>query len=389
MSRALILEDLSIWDGDKLLDADSVRLGNGLIEAVGTSAALSAEHSRAERRSLSGAFLMPGLMDAHVHLVLDPERRTPPGRDEVPDLGAMRERAGAMVRAGITTARDLGGGHHRELALRDEINRGETQGPRLLCAGQPVTSVGGHCHFWGGEAAGAPAMCVVADRQLTAGADLLKVMATGGRMTGGSKPLLPQFSAEELAVFKAHAAAAGVPVAAHCHGTAGISAAVHAGIDTIEHCSWVGEGGWGSDYQPELAAAMARRGLRVSPTINAGWQRMVGTETGRRMGHALNDMIRLGVSVIASTDAGIPGVRHADLPRALAVFRALTETSNAFTLRTATAGAADGMGLSTVAGRISPGLSADLLLLDGNPLEDLSVLQAPLAVWARGQLVTA
>ena len=379
---ATTLTGLRIWDGESFADADAIRIESGRISAVGDASEL---RSNASTISYDGATVVPGLIDAHVHMVLDPERRTTPAADEIPDMAAMRQRAAQMLRAGITTARDLGGGHWRELELRDAIDRGETPGPRLLCAGQPVTSCSGHCHFWGGEAADSAQINNVIGRQIDHGVDLIKVMATGGRMTSGSAPLQPQFSTAQLQQVVARAGDAGLDVAAHCHGTAGIHAAALAGVDTIEHCSWVGSEGWASDYQHEIAELIIEQGARVSPTVNAGWQRMIGNKTGDRVTRALKDMIARGVTLIASTDAGIPGVYHHDLPRALAVFQQLTDASAEFILRTATSQSARALGLADVTGRIATGLSADLLIVDGDPCSDLAALQQPVAVFCRSE----
>jgi len=379
---ATTLTGLRIWDGEEFRDADAIRIEGSRIAAVGDADDLSAD---AKVINYSGATAIPGLIDAHVHMVLDPEQRSPPGRDDVPDMVAMRRRAGDMVQAGITTARDLGGGHWLELALRDDIARASIEGPRLLCAGQPVTSSGGHCHFWGGEANGVDAINAVIDRQLEHQVDLIKVMATGGRMTRGSQPLEPQFTIAQLSQVVTRAEQAGLAVAAHCHGTAGINAAATAGVTTIEHCSWVGKDGWASDYQESVAELIAEGNIGISPTVNAGWQRMLGNATGDRVSHALRDMIGRGIGIIASTDAGIPGVFHHDLPRALDVFQQLTGTSNAFTLATATSRSADVLGLSAVTGRVAAGLSADLLIVDGNPLTDLKDLCRPVGIWVRGK----
>ncbi len=383
-----ILTDLTIWDGDAIVEADTLILRGPRIEGLCRRSALGAGEARAAR-SLAGATALPGLMDAHVHMVLDPSRKDPPGPEEHGDPQAMRERAAMMVRAGITTARDLGGGGWLELDLRDAIARGETPGPRLLCSGQPVTSVGGHCHFWGGEAADLDAARGVIDRQQARGVDLIKVMATGGRFTKGSKPGAPQFPSETLAEIVAYAGTHELPVAAHCHGTAGIDDAVQAGVHTVEHCSWVGEGGWASDYQPAVATRMVERGTWVSPTINAGWQRMIdsNSQTISRMRAALVDMRTRGVPLVASTDAGIPGVFHHQLPEALAVFAAVADLAPDAVLRTATSQAAVALGLAGIVGRLSEGFAADVLVVEGNPLEDLSALTRPIGVWARGESV--
>src|SRR5262249_58303683 len=137
--------------------------------------------------------------DAHGHLALGPARRgaVKDATSDPPDTRAVRARA--MVEAGIPTARDLGGPEFRALALRDRIAAGELVGPRLLCAGQPLTSPKGHCWFWGGEAQGADELCAVVRRQVEHGADWIKVMATGGGLTKGTTPPHSPVEEAELA----------------------------------------------------------------------------------------------------------------------------------------------------------------------------------------------
>lgn len=386
-AQRTILTGLTIWDGEIQSAADTLILAGGRIEAVCQREDLSPADTRAAQ-ALPGCTALPGLIDAHVHMVLDPERQAPPGPDETGEPRAMRERAAAMVRAGITSARDLGGGHWLELDLRDAIHRGEAPGPRLLCAGQPVTTPGGHCHFWGGEAGDYEAAKNVIDRQRARNVDLIKVMATGGRFTRGSRPLQPQFDLATLTRIVDHARACGYAVAAHCHGTPGIEAAVLAGVHSVEHCSWVGEAGWATDYRPDVAAAMAARGTWVSPTINRGWQRMLdangATLTGMRA--ALVAMRTEGVPCMASTDAGIPGVFHHHLPEALAVFAAVAALTPEETLRSATSDAALGLGVGARTGRLLENMEADVLVVDGNPLQEIAALTRPVAVWARGRV---
>ena len=383
-----MLTDLNIWDGTTIVDADAIAIEQGTITAIGSSAELlpAGRAAAKQRLSYAGATAIPGLIDAHVHMVLNPDDRQPPAATDMPDTAAMAERAASMVRAGITTARDLGGGAWLEIALRDRINTGELEGPRLLCAGQPITCPGGHCHFWNGEAADVDAAAAVIQRQVEQRADWIKVMATGGRMTRGSNPQQPQFDLATMRAIVATARAAGRPVAAHCHGTAGISIAAQAGVNSIEHWSWVGEAGWAGDYQAAIADTIADNGVWVSPTVNSGWQRILDSGGARlsRIRHALKAMLAIDIPFMASTDAGIPGVYHHQLPHALEVFAAITESSAERTLRSATSQAAVGLGISSQTGCLKPGLAADLLVVDGDPLVDLSVLTRPVEVWARG-----
>lgn len=383
---------LRIWDGiaDGYLDGvDAIRVERGAITAIGMTAEIS---TGAAVRDMSGITAIPGLIDAHVHMVLDPDVRDPLAQtngDAQTRFAAMAQRAGEMARAGITTARDLGGGEWLELELRDRIARGEIVGPRLLCSGQPVTSPGGHCHFWGGEAANLADAAAVIARQHEHGVDLIKVMATGGTMTKGSTPRTAQFDQQTLTAIVADARQRGYPVAAHCHGTIGIRYAAMAGVNTIEHCSWVGEAGWGAEYDPELAAEIVRRGVWVSPTVNVGWKRHQGSGSDheKRLLGNFAAMRAAGVPLAASTDAGIPNVRHADLAQALPVFAHFAGLSNVDVLKTATSGCAQAIGLGGVTGRLAAGFAADVLFVEGDALTDLACLVAPVDVLARGRAV--
>jgi imidazolonepropionase-like amidohydrolase len=331
-------------------------------------------------------------MDAHVHLELDPQHRRPPQLDDPRDPQAMAERAAAMVRAGITTARDLGGGVWAELELRNRIAAGEIPGPRLLCAGQPLTCPGGHCHFWGGEVDGPASARQVIERQVSHRVDLIKVMATGGMFTPGTDPAGAQFDLDTLTGIVDTARLHGLPVAAHCHGTRGIELAARAGVRTIEHCSWMGEAGWAGNYEDAVARLMLARGVWVSPTVNRGWQRYLDNPDPTKLTRiraAFQAMLALGIAVVASTDAGIPGVFHHELPQALDVFSRIAQCSAEVALRSATSDAARALGLEAVTGRLAPGFAADLLLVDGDPLQDLTALSRPVAVWAAGRLELA
>ena len=389
---ATAITGVRVWDGSADVLGrlpQTVRIEDGGIAGVGSGASLV---RGAQVIDLPGATLLPGLIDAHVHLCLDPTRSGPATAEgSRSELAEMAERARTMVRAGITTARDLGGGDYRELALRDAVRSGATAGPRLLCAGQPLTSRGGHCHFWGGEAEGAEEIRAVVERQLARGVDWVKVMATGGVLTKGTSPGAPQFDAADLgrAVDVAHAA--GRRVAAHCHGTAGIANAAEAGVDTVEHCSFVGGEGFGSGLDLAVVERLAERGAVVSPTVNAGWRRFTsgeGNAFGERMRSCFAALRRAGVPLIASTDAGIPRVAHDGLPDALPVFAELAALSPVETLRSATSGAAGALGIGAQTGRIEAGLAADLLVVDGNPLEEWGALRRPVLVVAAGRRAT-
>jgi imidazolonepropionase-like amidohydrolase len=230
-------------------------------------------------------------------------------------------------------------------------------------------------------------MAVIA-RQAEAGVDLIKVMATGGNITPGSKPMDAQFDGAVMQSIVTEANRLGYSVAAHCHGTDGIRHAAHAGVTTIEHCSWVGPNGWGKHFDPDLALEIAQAGIWISPTVNAGWGRHLSNENYlAAMQARYQTMKSSGCQFIASTDAGIPNVFHEDLPKALAVFKAVAAFSNLETLRSATSDCAKALGIEGVTGRIEDGLSADLLVLPASPLADLRALQHPAEIYARGALI--
>ncbi len=394
----MILTGLRIWDGfEDAVDPSlrSIRVDCGNITSIEATVSTSRVDSATQVIDFDGRFAIPGLIDAHVHLDLDPGLFSPEDQAKVSVEDRclrMVARAHAMAAAGITTARDLGAGEWRELELRDAIAAGVLPGPRLVCAGQPITIPEGHCHFWGGVAEGEAEQAAVLARQLERGVDCIKVMATGGVFTKGSGVTKAQFSREEIAKLVAQARAAERHVAAHCHGSEGIRNAARGGVRTIEHCSFAGPSGFGSAFDPAVVDDVAQSGAYVSPTVNAGWERRIEkdgkpTPFFRRMTHALAALRGAGVPLIASTDAGIPGVLHHDLPRALAAFSRFAALTPVETLRAATSASARALDLAARCGALRPGLSADVVVYDANPLEDLGHLETPHWVAARGRVI--
>lgn len=384
--------------GDLLWDGTSVTPQPGLCVVVDGSqihAVLSLDE--AQRHGLHveqyvGCCLMPGLIDAHVHMEFSehhPLHEQPP-LTEKQLLTCMAARALRMLCSGITAARDVGGtAAFPALRLRDEICSGRLQGPRLVCAGQPVTTPGGHCHQWGGAAATVAEARAVIERQVQRGAEWIKVMATGGIRTPGSRPEESQFNEASLREIVAAAALHGRPVAAHAHGAGGVAAAVVAGCRTIEHCSWIGPGyKWGC-LDEGVVQEMLRHGTRVAPTAHANWaKRPMGDSNFRRMSAALEQLHRAGVPLLASSDAGaIPGLPHDALAGGVEVLAAMARLRPVEALRAATSVCAAGIGLGDECGRLAPGLAADLLLVAGDPTQDLGALRRPRLVVARGRRV--
>jgi imidazolonepropionase-like amidohydrolase len=397
MSARRAIRGLHVWDGHSASRSDGLRtilLEGDRIEAIVPDGEITHFDSGVEVYHYGhSATALPGLIDSHVHITLDPTifsagQQLEVSRERI--WAGMQQRALAMVQAGITTARDLGAGEWMELELRDRIAAGTVPGPRLLCVGQPVTTPEGHCHFWGGEARGRDSVRSVIERQIEHRVDWIKVMATGGVFTKGTDVKTPQYDEAELREIVVCAAEHGRSVAAHCHGTAGIRNAFGSGIRTVEHCSFAGGDGFGSDFDPALVPSMVRDDVWVSPTVNAGWARRVEkdgkpTPFWERMSTCLRALREAGVRMVASTDAGIPGVQHHQLPEGLQAFARYADLSCVDALRTATSEAALALGLGDETGVLRPGLAADILVVEGDPTRDLAALQRPKLVIARGR----
>lgn len=386
-----------LWDGEsgaRSRERKTIRIEGGRIHSISDCAPSPTETDGSEVFHYdSDVTALPGLIDCHVHITLDPTIFSGARQRAVPRermWAGMQQRALAMVQAGITTARDLGGGEWMEMELRDRIAAGELPGPRLLCVGQPLTSPAGHCHFWGGEARGRDAVREVVLRQVAKRADWIKVMATGGVFTQGTDVTQPQYDEGELREIVDCASEQGRSVAAHCHGVAGIRNAFGAGVRTVEHCSFAGQDGFGSDFDASFVPEMVRDDVWVSPTVNAGWGRRVEkdgapTPFWERMSTCLRALRGAGVGLVASTDAGIPGVHHHQLPEALQAFARYADLAAVEALRTATSEAARALRIGDETGRLAPGLAADVLVVAGDPTQDLAALQRPQLVLARGR----
>ncbi|WP_405539620.1 amidohydrolase family protein [Streptomyces sp. NBC_00075] len=381
--RVLVDSGTYLDDGAILIEGDS-------ITAVGPRVQI-AEQADADAVHLAfpEGIVVPGLIDAHVHLAFDggtdPVTTLHESTDETL-LKDMRRRAEQLLRSGVTTARDLGDRNGLALRLDEEIARGGTPGPRIVSAGTPATPPGGHCHFLGGEVSGVAEVRDLVRRNIAAGAGVIKAMVTGGGLTkDGPKSWQSQFTWEELQALVDEAHQAGVPVAAHAHGTDGIAAAVEAGVDTIEHCTWMT--GDGFDLRQDVLKKIVDDGIAVCPAVSPHWQmlpRFFGEERAAAMFDLVRQMAEAGAKLVAGTDAGVQRAGFDGLVPALSFYAHLGLPTSKI-LDMATADAADALGLGGTTGRIVPGFRADLLVIEGDPLEDLDALRAIRAVVAAGR----
>lgn len=359
--------------------------------AVGPRAELLAEVGRdVTHRHHAGATILPGLINTHVHLVFDASADPVGAFQETPSEAlyrGMAERARQCLDAGVTTIRDLGDAAGMVFKLRAAIDSGARVGPRILAAGVPLTPPGGHCWFLGGEVDGNDAIRERIIALAAAGADVIKVMASGGQMTpGGAAMWDSQFTAAQLRFVVEQAAAVGLPVAAHAHGAQAIADSVAAGVSTIEHCTWMGENRE-LRFDDSVAARMAEQGTYAGDTTPPRWQRLAARfplPPGRHFGDRLPWMDAHGVPIIIGTDAGMPNSVFNDFASALTLYQEVGFPTER-TLEFATVTAARALGLDDRTGHLTPGLAADVLVVDGNPLDELTALHRPVLVVHRGR----
>jgi imidazolonepropionase-like amidohydrolase len=382
--------------GGTVVDADGrraadVTVADGEVTAVGPDL-----ESEADRRlDVTDRYVAPGLVDAHVHLALDARADVTTLRGDEETMLAYRGAAHLReaVRAGVTTVRDLGGPATLAVDAREAVAEGVLEGPRVVPAGQNITMTGGHAHYVGGcEVDGVAEARKAARTQVKRGAEALKCMATGGILTEGAETGAPELFEDEIRAIVGVGEAAGVPVAAHAHGTEGIKNAVRAGVDSVEH---------GTFMDTEAAEMMAERGTYWVPTTRALVAiAAAGVEGGipewvvAKTDDAVDDhrasfdlALEAGVPVAMGTDAGTPFNDHAGAAEEmeLLVERGL---SPAGALEAATVGAADLLGFDGV-GLVREGYRADLVVLDSDPLADATAWRDPVAVVAGGDLVSA
>jgi imidazolonepropionase-like amidohydrolase len=290
-----------------------------------------------------------------------------------------------LLDAGITTARDLGSRGLFGVQVRDRINSGSVMGPRLQVAHAPLTVPGGHAHAMGGVAQGIEGVRAEVRKRAAEGADLIKIMSTGGFMTAGSHPSQARYTTAELAAVVDEAKKFGMPVTTHATGTEGIERAVDARLSCIEHCSWMN--GQSTHFEEHIALKMVKHGIAVCPTMNTAcvdhnyfcpWDNraaVVGNLTSLR---------QAGVRMIVGTDAGIPLCHFERYVDGLTVLRDAGYSTREI-LASATETAAEVCGLAGETGAIRRGLAADLLAVGGNPLERIEDCARVVFVMARGR----
>jgi imidazolonepropionase-like amidohydrolase len=365
---------------DQLVTFDS----DGVITSVEPAAG-----SNAAAVDLSKATCLPGLIDVHTHITSDPTDSGYAGLGvSVPRqavIGAKNARL--TLRAGFTTIRNVGASDFTDVAVRDGVNAGDIEGPRMLVSGPPLGITGGHCddnllpyeyhHQAEGVADGPWAARAKVREVVKYGADVIKICASGGVLSKGDLPGTPQYTPEEMQAIAEEAHKLGRRVAAHAHGTQSIKDAIRAGIDSIEHSSLIDDEG--------IALAKQHGTYLVFDIYNDDYILQEGAKAGmlpesiekeRKLGRLQRENFRkafeAGAKIAFGTDAGV--YPHGDNAKQ---FAKMVEwgMKPLDAIQAATTHAADLIGWGEKVGTLEKGRYADLIAVEGDPLADVRTLE--------------
>jgi imidazolonepropionase-like amidohydrolase len=372
------------------------------IKAIGNASEMTGKLPPGTKMlDLSQSTVLPGLIDCHTHLTMTPRDSGPAGLHLSYPRQALTGARNARVtlEAGFTTVRNVGAGGYSDIALRDAIKAGDVPGPRMLVSGPPLSITGGHGdenflapqYDWSsdGVADGVDGVTKKVRENIKYGADVIKFMATGGVLSEGDNPALAQYSPEEMKAIVDTAHGLGRKVAAHAHGAGGIKYAVLAGVDSIEHGSYI------NDEDIEL---MKQRGTYLVPTVYLeDWlienvqvlgltpnmiekAKLVLPIAQQNLSHAFKS----GVKVAFGTDAAVypHGLNGHEFGKMVEMGMSPLQT-----IQAATVNASELLGWADRVGTLEPGKFADIIALQSDPLTNVRVLENVQFVMKGGEVV--
>lgn len=379
---AIAIQHVRLIDGTGLtIERATILIRGSKIAAAGSSRTMTIPRG-VTRINGRGLTVIPGLMDCHVHLCLGGEPDVVGTvESESPSMTLLKSarHARQTLESGFTTIRDVGSRDHSIFVLNEAITAGILPGPRIIGAGLAICMIGGHARFIGREVEGAEQVRDAVNAQLTAGAEVIKVIASGGVLTPGTSPDQAQMTVEELTAAVEAAGRARKKVAAHAHGASGMKNAIRAGVHSIEHATLLDE---------EAGALMNQYGVYMVPTLSA----LSTTAAGRpgcgipvsaldkakamtkRHQASFKKAHQSGLCIAMGTDAGTPFNYHGENAQELERMVALG-MSPMEAILASTAAAARLIGIHDTVGTLTKGKQADLVILDGNPLRRIDYLR--------------
>ena len=399
-----------IIQSDRLIDGSgSIPAQNGAIviendkisKICATSELTEADKNQAEILSVPGGSILPGFIEMHSHIHCSSqtdayEHITTESNETFLLRGTQAVRS--ALSSGVTTMRDLGSRNEVVFPLREGITNGIIPGPRLLVAGTPITTTGGHCNMFGTEANTSEEVVKAIRQQFKLGADCIKIMSTGGGFTPGTNVRAPQYSTDILKKAVNDAERLGLKVAAHCHAAEGVKNCVEAGIHNLIHCSWLASNPSELyDYDRDVADQIAEKGIYVDPTLalshlNKLRGKAIRPDSGamrdpEKRFEILRDMWDRGVKFVTGMDSGMTNAHFDDFAYIPEVMVNNMYISPLEAITCATKTSAECLGMEDEIGTLEAGKSADVIVVNGNPLEDITKLHDVNTIISQGTLV--
>jgi len=399
-----------ILKADRLIDGSSTKVmphaavvieGDTISKVCSQSELTETELNDARVIDSSNGTLMPGFIEMHSHIHCSAESDaythiTTETNETFLLRGSQAVRS--ALSSGVTTMRDLGSKNEVVFPLKQSIEDGIVPGPRLLVAGTPITTTGGHCNTFGTEADSSDQVVTAIRNQFKLGADHIKIMSTGGGFTPGTNVRAPQYDWTTLRDAVKDAERLGLKVAAHCHATEGVKNCVKAGIHNLIHCSWLSENPEELyDYDPDVVDQIAEKGIYVDPTLalshlNKLRGRVKTPDSGamadpERRFEILRDMWDRGVKFVTGMDSGMTNAHFDDFAYIPEVMVNSMGISPMEAITCATKTSSECLGKESEIGTITPGKSADVLIINGDPSEKIEALHNVDTIVARGSVV--